>query len=227
MHLAGRRGLTASYQSLAVYPASTYTHNPLFPLPQSEICVIRYPSPHLARVENTAKGAYLQGGPIEREIYLGPQRECESWNRGKIWHLARLPYGMAEAGRQRAVSIELRVAKDVRLDRIFGVSQCSVRWGSNCKVLFFLVKLTDDVLISGSVDFMSEFVLRIKERFNISNFLIDLHINFNGCTIRQDPAGNMPMSMKEYLESIKCIYVSKERRRDQNLKAKREEYDAY
>ena len=51
------------------------------------------------------KGAYLQSGPIQREIYVRPPREWKG-SRGKLWRLTKLPYGIVEAGRQWAKTVE-------------------------------------------------------------------------------------------------------------------------
>lgn len=45
------------------------------------------------------KGAYLQSGPIQRELYVRPPREWKG-PRGILWKLTKLPYGIVEAGRQ-------------------------------------------------------------------------------------------------------------------------------
>lgn len=48
------------------------------------------------------KGAYLQSGPIQRQIYVRPPKEWQG-TRGRLskilWKLTKLPYGIVEAGR--------------------------------------------------------------------------------------------------------------------------------
>lgn len=44
------------------------------------------------------KGAYLQSGPIKREIFARPPREWEG-QRGRVWKLKKLPYGIVQGGR--------------------------------------------------------------------------------------------------------------------------------
>ena len=56
------------------------------------------------------KGAYLQGGPIQREIFVRPPREWGG-QRGRLWKLKKLPYRIFEAGRQWAKTIEERILK--------------------------------------------------------------------------------------------------------------------
>lgn len=49
------------------------------------------------------KGAYLQNGPIQRDIFV---RSPNEWQGGRgmlwnvLWRLTKLPYGIVEAGRQ-------------------------------------------------------------------------------------------------------------------------------
>lgn len=45
------------------------------------------------------QGAYLQSGPIKREVYIRPSREWVH-RRGHVWTLNTLTYGIFEAGRQ-------------------------------------------------------------------------------------------------------------------------------
>lgn len=51
------------------------------------------------------KSAYLQSGPIKRELYVKPPREVDA-SRGVLWKLKKLPYGIAEAGRQWNLVLE-------------------------------------------------------------------------------------------------------------------------
>lgn len=67
----------------------------------------------------------------------------------------------------------------------------------------------------------------VKKRFNISRSIIDSDINFNGCRTSQDMNGTIKMSMKDYMDSIDSVYVRNERRKEQEIKATVEEYDAY
>lgn len=75
------------------------------------------------------KGAYLQIGPIRREIYVRPPQELASLRRGYIWHLTKLPYGITEAGRQGAITIETWLVKDMGMEPVFSVSQLFVKRG--------------------------------------------------------------------------------------------------
>lgn len=52
------------------------------------------------------KGAYLQSGQIVRQIYVRTLVELSGWKRGSLWALLKLPYEIAEAGRQWAMDLE-------------------------------------------------------------------------------------------------------------------------
>ena len=51
------------------------------------------------------KGAYMQSGPIKRDIYVRPPKELNP-KPGELWHLLKLPYGIIEAGRQWQITVE-------------------------------------------------------------------------------------------------------------------------
>ena len=51
------------------------------------------------------KGAFMQSGNTKRRIYVRPPREWKG-DRGILWKLIRLPYGIKEAGRQWMLTCE-------------------------------------------------------------------------------------------------------------------------
>ena len=66
------------------------------------------------------KGAYLQSGPITREIFVQPPRK---WTgpRGTLWKLTKIRYGIVEAGRQWQKTIEDYMPDTGKLERVFGI----------------------------------------------------------------------------------------------------------
>lgn len=66
--------------------------------------------------------AYLQSGPIQREIFVRPPRECGA-DRGTVWKLMKLPYGITDVGRQWAKVFESWLIKEEKFERVFGVPQ--------------------------------------------------------------------------------------------------------
>jgi len=172
-------------------------------------------------------GAYMQSGPIRRSIYVRPPREWHNTERGHVWQLLKLPYGITEAGRQWATVIEGWLTDDMGMERVQSVSQLFVKRDGKEGVTFLLAKVTDDLLFAGSIEYMQEFIECIQKRFDVSKSFIDGPILFNGCRIEQDGDGTITMSMKKYLESVIPLDVSRVRRKQAQEKAKRKEYDSY
>lgn len=51
-------------------------------------------------------GAYMQSGLIKKDIYVRIPQEWMNEQRGRMWKLLKLPYGVNEAGRQCEEVIE-------------------------------------------------------------------------------------------------------------------------
>lgn len=95
--------------------------------------------------------AYLQSGPITRELYIRPPLEGMQ-RRGFLWKLVKLPYGICKAGRQWANTIERWLVSDAGFDRVYAIRQLYISRGANGYIRLFLAKLTDDLLLSGLKD---------------------------------------------------------------------------
>lgn len=157
-------------------------------------------------------GAYLQSGPIARDIYVRPPREWMG-NRKKLWKLIKLPYGIVEAGRQWQKVIEEWMLNEAGLERIFGISQLYRKRDKNGSTILLVAKVTDDLLFSGSIRQMKAFAAQLERRFNISKALIDKPVIFNGCSITQNATGSILMSMKAYADGIQPIPLSRSRKK--------------
>lgn len=68
-------------------------------------------------------GAYMQIGPIKRQIYGRPAREWDGGVRRSVWELLKMPYGITEAGIQWALVIESWLTDAMGMESIEGVSQ--------------------------------------------------------------------------------------------------------
>lgn len=158
------------------------------------------------------KGAYLQSGPITRDIYVKPPRECNV-PRGILWKLTKLPYGITEAGRQWAKVIEGWMTQEAGFCRVYGVPQLFVRRDAGGRIVLLLAKVTDDMLIAGSTAEVKSFIDQIGGRFPISKAIVNDYIKFNGCDITQDEQDNIKISMEAYMGEVKYIDISPERKK--------------
>lgn len=162
------------------------------------------------------KGAYLQSGPIQRDIYVRPPKEWQG-ARGMLWRvlwrLTKLPYGIVEAGRQWQKTIERWMLSAGGLETVFGLSQLFLQRDINGNIILLVAKVTDDFLIGGSVADITRFIERMKNEFQVGKTLIDTSFLFDRCEIEQDAIGNITMTMKRYVERLKPIPMSKPRRK--------------
>ena len=140
------------------------------------------------------KGAYLQSGPMKRDIYVRAPRGWKS-TRGKLWKLTKLPYGIVEAGRQWAKAMEEWMLNVAELARIQGLNQIYVLRDVGGKIVLIVAKVTDDVICGGSLDIINPFLQKLKQKFEVGKIVIDSKFYFDGCEIEQDTTGSIHMSM--------------------------------
>lgn len=172
------------------------------------------------------KGAYLQSGPIQRDIYVRPPKEwCGP--RGILWKLLKLPYGIVEAGRQWQKTVESWMLNEAGLERVLGISQLFVKRDETGRIILLIAKVTDDFLLGGSVEEMKVFLDPLKQRFIVGKIVVDQKIHFDGCEIIQDVVGNIKMSMHRYLERVKPIEVSRSRRKERDAPVTSSELTQY
>lgn len=164
------------------------------------------------------KAAYLQSGPIKRDIYVRPPREWTG-DRSLLWKLTLLPYGIAEAGRQWATTIENWMIDVYGMRRVFGISQLYTVKDRHGTLSLIVAKVTDDFLIAGAIDDINNFANELGNRFEIGKFVLDRPFFFNGCELSQTPSGTITLSMAKYLLRVKPIELSRTRRKEQAERA--------
>lgn len=90
-----------------------------------------------------------------------------------------------------------------------------------------LAKVTDDMLMAGSVATMREFVRNLENEFTLSKAIVDGPVIYNSYWITQDEDGTIHLSMEEYLTSISPIVLTRGRRKEWNSTAKKNEITEY
>lgn len=88
-------------------------------------------------------------------------------------------------------------------------------------------KVTDEFLIGDSVSDITGFIDKMKARFDVSKAIVDKHFFFDGCEIAQDDSGSIRMTMKRYVERLKAIPLSRQRRRQNHEPATETEKKQY
>ena len=138
------------------------------------IAVARFIGMRLAMAD--IKGAYLHSGPIQREIYVRPPREWRG-ERGKLWKLKKLRYGIIKAGRQWAKTVEEWMLTKGGLERIQGLNQLYVRRNDLGKITLIVAKVTDAFICGDSIEESTAFICEMKKRFEVGKVIV----NENSC----------------------------------------------
>lgn len=171
------------------------------------------------------KGAYMQSGPALREIFVQPPREFKQ--KGKIWKLSRLPYGIVEEGRQWLCAIENWMVESFDINRVFGDEQLFVRRGQDVKIQLIIAKVVDDFLLAGTESQIQLFFGCIQKEFKLGASKIGRDLKFLGCAIKSLEDGSMEMSTIPHLERIRHLQISRERKSAPNQLANERERSEY
>ena len=149
------------------------------------------------------KAAFLQGKPIERELFLRPPKEFR--NTGKIWKLKKVVYGLSDASRvwyMRVVDELLRINCTIsEFDKALFL------WKSNGKTAGILLVHVDDFLWCGSDAFGTEVISKLKATFRISK---ESEKAFKYLGIELKTCENyLDVNQKSYTDSIKPIEIER------------------
>ncbi len=110
------------------------------------------------------KGAYLQGLPISRELFLQPPK---GFGDGKIWKLKKTPYGLVDAGRKWYI----KVLKE--LSNTGGTpskhDKAMFLWKKDNNINGILIAHVDDFLYGGDQQFNTQVIPKICQAFQVGN----------------------------------------------------------
>lgn len=145
------------------------------------------------------KAAFLQGKPIERDVYLRPPREAAV--EGRLWKLIKPAYGLNDAARSwyfsvRDTLLELCCTQSHIDPAMFSWAQCDKQKG-------FLVMHVDDFIWAGEEEFREKIVERLGRKFKIGKEAHD-DFKFIGLEIQQC-VGQTILSQRQYIEEMCCI----------------------
>ena len=110
------------------------------------------------------KSAYLQGIPINRELYIQPPKEAQT---DKIWHLKKCPYGLADAGRHWHIRVKEELlqlgGQPLALDQSVFV------WHEDGICVGVMVIHVDDFIYGGTDTFQERVVCRFRKVFQVGS----------------------------------------------------------
>lgn len=109
-----------------------------------------------------------------------PPNEIKNQRR-VLWQLTKLPYGISQAGRQWAKTIESWVlaSKGGNFERVYGIGQLYVLRGHSGRLLLIVAEVTEDILVGVQTNTIAKIISRFKDRFELGKVTIDDRFNFN------------------------------------------------
>ena len=151
------------------------------------------------------KTAFLQGKPIDREIYVKPPREV---NTNKIWKLKKTAYGLKDAPREWYLRLKGQIID-------LGCSMSTIDSG-----LFFMHKediliglllvFVDDLLWGGNEHFEFAVINELKKIFRVGCEQ-SRAFKYIGINLKQNEDYTISLDQVAYINSISTIPVTEER----------------
>ena len=144
--------------------------------------------------------AFLQGGPINRELYVRPPKEAAT---DKIWKLRKSVYGLNDASRNWYLRLREELinlgATPIQLDQgIF----C---WYRNSTLVGLMVCFVDDILYGGDPSF-AKVISRLKEQFKVGTENEE-KFHYIGINIKQFK-DSIVISQSDYVENLELISLT-------------------
>ena len=163
--------------------------------------------------------AFLQGNPIEREIYLRPPPDICS--KSEVWRLRRCIYGLNDAPRswyERVKEVLLQLGGVVS-----AYDSAVYLWHNHGILCGMLVSHVDDFAFCGDKSFEKNVIGGLRKIFRISTHDYG-SFKYVGLDVFQDDGG-IKVSQDSYIESIMPINIDSSRKSMKNNSLTKEERD--
>ncbi|KAG1673036.1 DNA polymerase epsilon subunit 2 [Nymphon striatum] len=147
------------------------------------------------------KAAFLQGKPIERDVYLKPPDEAAV--PGKLWKLKKCVYGLCDASRNWYFSVRNELLSD-------GCYQSSVdlalfHWHYENKLAGLFIMHVDDFLWAGTAEFEKQVIKKIQSSFQIGKEA-EGEFKYIGVEI-QHKNDSIILHQQSYIDSLTSIDI--------------------
>ena len=154
------------------------------------------------------KAAFLQGRPIEREVYITPPSEA-GVSPHFVWKLKTCIYGLKDASKTWYLSVKEKFielgAKPSRYDPAVFI------WHQNGALKGILCAHVDDFLFGGTQEFLDSVINPVREKFLVGSDYITA-FRYLGLNIQQLDDHSILIDQISYINMIKEIDVKKERK---------------
>ena len=146
--------------------------------------------------------AFLQGKPMEREVYVRPPIEAYT---DKIWKLNKCVYGLSDASRHWYLTLREKLISFGAVPSV--VDQGIFYWFSSDGVLIgVILTFTDDLLRAGTTVFEQKVVQPLKAAFMFAPENVEV-FRYTGIDIVQNNA--ITINQNSYIQTIKLIPLSR------------------
>lgn len=151
------------------------------------------------------KSAYLQGNPIEREVYVRPPPEFDD---GYIWRLRKTVYGLCDAARHWYLRVSSQLIE-------LGARRCSVdpalfSWRKDGQLDGVICVYVDDLFWAGGEVFREQVIDRLSEVFVMGSSETKA-FKYLGLNIESQDDGSITLDQNSYAATLTPINISKQR----------------
>ena len=152
------------------------------------------------------KAAFLQGDPIQRDIFLRPPREFAS---GKLWKLKKTVYGLCDAARAWYLRVRSELCNLGMLPSLY--DSAIFTWKVNNQLEGFVCVYVDDFLWCGTERFKNKIVEKLNDLFLIGSKESGM-FKYVGLNIQSSVGGQvMTIDQTHYASTLQPISLSRER----------------
>ena len=142
------------------------------------------------------KTAFLQGKPMEREVYLKPPKEAYSEN---LWLLKKCVYGLPDASRHWYLRLKEEMSK--LGGKVIKMDYGLFMFVMDDQLIGILTCFVDDMIYGGTDQFEETINSSIKKIFDIGTENAR-SFNYVGISIEQEKDGSIMIDQQQYISSL-------------------------
>ena len=148
------------------------------------------------------KSAFLQGAPLDRDVFIRPPKEA---NTKCLWKMKRCPYGLADAGRHWYLRLKETLLKAGMV--VSKYDQALFLWYIDGQLSGILTCHVDDIILGGENQFHDHVIVQLRNTFTVG-VEEDTNLKYLGLMVTQTDDG-IKVSTDEYANSLKELTVPK------------------
>ena len=142
------------------------------------------------------KSAFLQGNPMDREVFIKPPKEAST---SCLWKMLRCPYGLADAGRMWYLRLKEELINNGMIPCKY--DQALFMWFKQERFSGILICHVDDIVFGGCKAFHLEVISKLRSTFTIG-LEEDTNLKYLGLVLSQNENG-IHLSTADYGKSLK------------------------